>query len=445
MRCRDPLRRVGMCPSVRSAAKRPPLRRAITRTCTDRSARNAGDAPFDPAIFAQLKFAFLARSTVGDEIENWLKKNSPRDITNLRVFCCFPVEHAGPISHFRTPSARRLPFVLAETFTVAPVDGANRKGKTMKKLVWLSATLTVLIVLAAGLTGAPPSDADDPTDESAKAAPSCCLDKVAAAEKGAAEKGQDADAKPACCFAAQGVGAVLAKTDAENSSQCKDCLKPSGKGGCSMCAAPADETAEAAVAEKVAGKACPFCNEDECKQQCKDCAAAQTGTDAAAAKQTAPVGKGMAMRGGPGMGRGAGMGRGHDAQHDIDHEDFFFLIEHKDTIRRTVKNLPNGIETLTESNDEDVAARIQKHVESMYDRMENVNPIRMRDPLFREIFANAKKVKMDVEHTEHGVLVRETSEDAYVAKLLQEHAKVVSLFIKNGYSELPKNHAPPKR
>ena len=67
----------------------------------------------------------------------------------------------------------------------------------------------------------------------------------------------------------------------------------------------------------------------------------------------------------------------------------------------------------------------------------------MRDPLFREIFANAEKIQMTVKHTDHGVLVRETSQDAHVVKLLQEHAKVVNLFIKNGYQELPRNHAVP--
>ncbi|QDV44746.1 hypothetical protein Enr13x_46160 [Stieleria neptunia] len=297
----------------------------------------------------------------------------------------------------------------------------------MKMLVWLSATFTVLLVLASGLTGAPPSDSDAAADKPAAATPSCCLDKAAAADTG-----KESDAKPACCLAA---------SDSEDAPQCSGCLNPTAAAGCGKCADAGNKAANVDATAKEAGKSCQFCSDDECKQECTDCAAVRTDAETVAAKQPQPLGKGAAMRGGPGMGRG----HGHDAQHDIDHEDFFFLIEHKETIRRTVKNLPNGIETLTESDDEDVAARIQKHVESMYDRMEHVNPIRMRDPLFREIFANAKKIKMDVEHTEHGVLVRETSKDAYVAKLLQEHAKVVSLFIKNGYSELPKNHAPPKR
>ncbi|MCA9050212.1 MAG: hypothetical protein KDA89_15860 [Planctomycetaceae bacterium] len=69
----------------------------------------------------------------------------------------------------------------------------------------------------------------------------------------------------------------------------------------------------------------------------------------------------------------------------------------------------------------------------------------MRDPLFRAIFANADKITMKVEHTDKGVVVHETSEDAYVVKLLQEHAKVVNLFIRNGFQELPKNHAAPNK
>jgi hypothetical protein len=143
------------------------------------------------------------------------------------------------------------------------------------------------------------------------------------------------------------------------------------------------------------------------------------------------------------MGRGPGRGHAGDAQFEKDHNDFFFLIDHRDSIHRTVKNLPDGIETVTESDQPDVAGTIQEHVEAMYDRMESGSPIRMRDPMFREIFAHADKIKMDVEHTDHGVRVKETSQDPYVVKLLQEHAKVVSLFIKNGYAELPKNHAAP--
>ncbi|MCA9083297.1 MAG: DsrE family protein [Planctomycetaceae bacterium] len=168
-----------------------------------------------------------------------------------------------------------------------------------------------------------------------------------------------------------------------------------------------------------------------------------------------PFGRGRGQ-GGRGAGRGFGRGPGGggpgggehgqgDDQFEEDHNVFFYLLEHRDQIDRTVTNLPNGIETLTESKDSEVAGKIREHVAAMYDRVENGKGIHMRDPLFREIFTHAAKIKMELKDTERGVLVRETSDDPYVAKLLQEHAKTVNLFIKNGFSEMPKNHPLPPR
>jgi hypothetical protein len=47
--------------------------------------------------------------------------------------------------------------------------------------------------------------------------------------------------------------------------------------------------------------------------------------------------------------------------------------------------------------------------------------------------------------TAGGVRVIETSKDAYVVKLLQAHAEVVSAFLANGMSEVMKNHPLPPR
>jgi hypothetical protein len=110
-----------------------------------------------------------------------------------------------------------------------------------------------------------------------------------------------------------------------------------------------------------------------------------------------------------------------------------------------VKKLAEGVETLTESDDPKVAAVIRDHVESMYKRVEDGNPIHMRDPLFAAIFGHAGKISMKVEPTKKGVRVIETSADPYVAKLIQAHAEVVNLFIANGHAEVRKNHAVPER
>ena len=143
-------------------------------------------------------------------------------------------------------------------------------------------------------------------------------------------------------------------------------------------------------------------------------------------------------RGGPGFRGGQG-----DTQFVVDRDVFHFLLANGKKIRREVKNLKDGVETVTESDDPEVAGKIQEHVAAMYVRVETPSPIRMRDPLFAEIFRNTDKIEMKFEETEKGVKAIETSKDPYVAKLIQEHAKVVSLFVKNGFEEAHKNHAVP--
>lgn len=152
---------------------------------------------------------------------------------------------------------------------------------------------------------------------------------------------------------------------------------------------------------------------------------------------------------GAGRGRGAGFpgrgagGHGHDERHAADQQVFHFLLENHERITRTVTELQNGVETLTESEVPAIADKIKEHVEWMQYRIENTNPIRMRDPLFAEIFRQTDKIKMIHEDTEKGVKVTETSDDPYVAKLIQAHAKAVSGFVERGFAEAMKNHAIP--
>jgi hypothetical protein len=136
---------------------------------------------------------------------------------------------------------------------------------------------------------------------------------------------------------------------------------------------------------------------------------------------------------------------GMDAAHREDMELFHFLLDHRKEITREVTNLPNGVETLTESDNPDVVEKLQVHVASMSKRLEARRPIHARDPLFAEIFRNADKIELKLEKTDKGMKAVETSDDAYVAKLIQSHAEVVNLFLKNGRTEMRKNHALPER
>ncbi len=152
------------------------------------------------------------------------------------------------------------------------------------------------------------------------------------------------------------------------------------------------------------------------------------------------LGQGRGFRGGRGPGSG---GRGPDKDFVVDRDDFHFLLEHHDEVRREVKELEHGVETITQSDNNEVAAKIQKHVAAMYQRVEHRHPIRMRDPLFAELFRHADKIKLEFEKIPKGVRVVETSDDAYVAKLIKSHARVVSGFAKYGFEEAHKTHAVP--
>jgi len=146
-----------------------------------------------------------------------------------------------------------------------------------------------------------------------------------------------------------------------------------------------------------------------------------------------------------GFGRGRGRGQWDDPRFIEDRKWFHFLLDNRAKIRRTVTRTDAGVDAVTESDDPEVAVGIQTHVAAMHARVKEGRGIHMRDPLFREVFRHADRISMEITDTDKGVRVIETSDDPYVASLIQAHADVVSLFIENGYEEVQKNHAVPPR
>ena len=149
----------------------------------------------------------------------------------------------------------------------------------------------------------------------------------------------------------------------------------------------------------------------------------------------------------PAFGQGGHGGHGmmgHGA-HAADMQVFHQLFDHRAEITRQVVPRSDGIETVTESVNPEVTRLLQTHVASMLARVKEGRPIHQRDPLFVELFKNADRIEARHELTTGGVRVIETSKDAFVVKLLQAHAEVVSAFLANGMSEMMKNHPVPPR
>ena len=157
------------------------------------------------------------------------------------------------------------------------------------------------------------------------------------------------------------------------------------------------------------------------------------------------MGMGHSMMGPGMMGRGmTGAGHGSSAMKDMSaiHE----LAAMHERIKRTVTNLPNGIRTVTESDDPRIAQLIRDHVASMGKRVRagKMLNVPIESPAVHAIYANKDKISTTSEPTGQGVVVTQTSSDPKVIALLQEHAVEVSELVRGGmaamHTAMMKNH-----
>jgi hypothetical protein len=129
----------------------------------------------------------------------------------------------------------------------------------------------------------------------------------------------------------------------------------------------------------------------------------------------------MAMAGGM---RCMGRDSATTAQMGTIHE----LVVNHSRITRTVSNLPDGILTVTESDDPRLADLIREHVVTMDQRVATGdNPgLPMQSPALRAIFQNKSKIRTAAEPTVRGIVLVQTSNDPTVVSALQQHAADVS-------------------
>ena len=140
----------------------------------------------------------------------------------------------------------------------------------------------------------------------------------------------------------------------------------------------------------------------------------------AAAGSHGPMAGATAMLTKQDAGSSADMGLVHD------------LLMNHTKIKRTVTNLPNGIKTVTESDDPQVAQTIKAHVASMSQRLKDGREFNIFSTTLPVLFENRDKIKSVVEVTEKGSIVIRTSTDAKVVAALQGHAAEVTELAQEG-------------
>ncbi len=137
---------------------------------------------------------------------------------------------------------------------------------------------------------------------------------------------------------------------------------------------------------------------------------------------------------GPGrMGMGM-MGMDHGSATMTERAEIHDMFLSHDLIKRTVTNLPDGIRTVTESDDPELAAVIASHVAGMIERVkEGRDPkLPIQSATLEIIFRNRDKIRTTIEATAKGVVVVQTSSDRETVVALQTHAAEVSDLVNRG-------------
>jgi hypothetical protein len=140
---------------------------------------------------------------------------------------------------------------------------------------------------------------------------------------------------------------------------------------------------------------------------------------------------------GPTVGQGAGHGptgmlTKQDSGSAADMDVVMDLVHSNTKIKRTVTKLPDGIRTVTESDDPKVAQDIKVHVASMSARLKDGREFNLFSTTLPVLFDNADKIKSEVVMTEKGSIVTRTSTDDKVVAALQAHAGEVTELVQDG-------------
>ena len=103
-------------------------------------------------------------------------------------------------------------------------------------------------------------------------------------------------------------------------------------------------------------------------------------------------------------------------------------------ISREVINLPNGIHTITFSEDDEVMAVLASHVTGMIGRVETGRDpkVFIQSPTLDILFKRRDQIATEIEVTDKGIVVVQTSKDPEVVTALQTHAGEVSEMVDRG-------------
>ncbi len=139
---------------------------------------------------------------------------------------------------------------------------------------------------------------------------------------------------------------------------------------------------------------------------------------------------------GHGGGRGGMGGPLPEKQRAIIHE----LAENHKKLTRKVEMTKKGYVATTTSGDKGLVAKLKTHFRYMKKRLDSGAMVRRWDPAYAEMTEFYDQLKVEVEELPNGLKVTITGKNAKAAKVAQNHAKIVTKFVKKGTDELHEKH-----
>jgi hypothetical protein len=140
----------------------------------------------------------------------------------------------------------------------------------------------------------------------------------------------------------------------------------------------------------------------------------------------------MSQLHGMGAGHMGGFGMGHmfkgvDTTPEEEAE-LRAMFESHTQITRRVENLPDGIRTVTETTNPDLRDQLVSHVIGMIDRVDQGRDPRVtiQSLTLDILFKNRALIVTEMDPTDTGIIITQTSNDAETVAALQTHAAEVS-------------------
>lgn len=125
--------------------------------------------------------------------------------------------------------------------------------------------------------------------------------------------------------------------------------------------------------------------------------------------------------------------RGENAT-PLESAELAILFRRFDTITREVENLPNGIRTVTRSSDQAVMDALVSHAVGMIDRVHAKDDPRIliQSPTLDAFFVHGDEIYSDVDMTDDGLVVIQTSDNPDLVRAMHIHAAEVTAMVDRG-------------